>query len=119
VAVAAAALAAGVSAVPPYSYYRSMLSRYHGGGPGSMMGGGYGWMFGGAGAPAWMRGAQLPAAVLGTGTDMGHIMGRLWADGPGQHVSPGDAIRMADQVPPARPSARPPTRSRSPAATSP
>jgi rusticyanin len=101
---------AAVSAVPPYSYYRSMMSRYFGGSPASMMGGsggygwmmgasGYRWMFGGAGAPRWMRGAQLPAGMMGTSTDMGQIMGRLWATAPGQRVSPNDAIRMADQVP--------------------
>jgi rusticyanin len=101
---------AAVSAAPPYSYYRSMMSRYYGGSPGSMMGGsggymwmmgaaGYRWMFGGAAAPAWMRGAHLPGTMMGTGTDMGHIMGRLWANAPGQRVSPSNAIRMADQVP--------------------
>jgi rusticyanin len=99
---------AAVSAVPPYSYYRSMMSRYYGGSPMSMMGGGYGWMmgaagyrwmFGDAGAPAWMRGAHLPPMMMGTSTDMGHIMGRLWANAPGQRVSPGDAIRIANQVP--------------------
>jgi hypothetical protein len=40
-------------------------------------------MFGSAGAPAWMRGAQLPAAMMGTSTDMAKIMGRLWASAPG------------------------------------
>jgi rusticyanin len=101
---------AAVSAVPPYSYYRSMMSRYFGGSSGSMMGGsgsyggmmgaaGYQWMFGGAAAPAWMRGAQLPAAMMGTTTDMGQIMGRLWAAAPGPRVSPRAAIRVASQVP--------------------
>jgi rusticyanin len=104
------AAAAAVSAVPPYSYYRSMMSRYYGGSPGSMMGGsgGYGWMmgaagfrwmFGGAAAPAWMRGAKLPAAMMGTSTDMGKIIGRLWAGAPGSRVSPQQAARDGSQVP--------------------
>jgi rusticyanin len=99
---------APVSAAPPYAYYRTMMSRYYGGSPGSMMGGGYmwmmgaagyRWMFGGAAAPAWMRGAHLPGTMMGTGTDMGHITGRLWANAPGQRVSPSDAIRVASQGP--------------------
>jgi rusticyanin len=100
---------ASVSAVPPYSYYQSMMNRYYGGGPGSMMGGsggygwmtgtaGYRWMFGGTGPPAWMRGAQLPATMMGTNPDMGQIMGRLWADAPGPRVSSSAAIRLAGQV---------------------
>jgi rusticyanin len=99
---------AAVSAVPPYSYYRSMMSRYYGGSPMSMMGGGYGWMMGAAGyrwmfgsaaAPAWMRGAHLPPMMMGTGTDMGHMMGRLWANAPGPRVSPEQAARDGSQVP--------------------
>ncbi len=101
---------AAVSAVPTYSYYRSVMSRYYGGGPGSMMGGtggygwmmgsaGYQWMFGGAAAPAWMRGGELPAAMMGTTNDMGKVMGQLWADAPGPRVSPGDATRAAARVP--------------------
>jgi rusticyanin len=102
--------ATSVSAVPPYSYYQSMMSRYLGGSPRSMMGGsggygwmmgstGYRWMFGGTGAAAWKRGARLPTAMMGTSTDMGQVMGQLWAGAPGQRVSSGDAIRAANQVP--------------------
>jgi rusticyanin len=102
--------AAALSAVPPYSYYQSMMSRYYGGSPGSMMGGsggygwmmgaaGYRWMFGGTTPPAWMRGAQLPAGMMGTSTDMGQIMGRLWAGAPGPRVSPAQAARLGGQVP--------------------
>jgi rusticyanin len=96
-----------VTAAPPYSYYQSMMSRYYGG-AGSMMGGGYGWMmgsagyrwmFGGAGAPAWMRGAHLPATMMGTRTDMGQVMGRLWAGAPGPRVSAGRAAALGGQGP--------------------
>ena len=93
---------------PGYSYYRSMMGGYFGGT--SMMGGtgayrwmmgaaGYRWMFGGTSAPAWMRGDHLPAAMMGTGTDPGQVMGRLWANAPGPRVSPSQAGRYGDQVP--------------------
>jgi hypothetical protein len=82
---------------PSYSYYRSMMSSYLGGssmmgGPGSyqwMMGAsGYQWMFGGTTAPAWMRDAQLPASMMGTGTDPGQILGQLRANAPGPRGQP-------------------------------
>lgn len=93
-----------------YSWYRSMMSRYYGGSAGSMMGGSgsYGWMMGGSGyrwmmggltAPAWMRGAHLPAAMMGTTTDMGQVMGRLWASAPGPRVSSEQAARDGSQLP--------------------
>ena len=93
---------------PPYSYYHSMMGSYVGGT--SMMGGsgsnqwmmgpaGYRWMFGGASAPAWMRGERLPTGIMGTGTDPGQVMGRLWASAPGPRVSPGQAIALGSQVP--------------------
>jgi rusticyanin len=96
---------------PGYSYYRSMMGRYSGdsmmGGP--MMGGrswhwmmgtaGYRWMMGGTGAPGWMRGGRLPAAMMGDSTDMGQVMGRLWADAPGPRVSPATAAGLGTQVP--------------------
>lgn len=102
--------AAAVSAAPPYSYYRSMMSRYYSRTPATMTGGsggsgsmmspaGYQWMFGSATPPAWMRGAQPPATITGTGTDMGQIMGRLWADAPGPRVSTQQAARDANQIP--------------------
>lgn len=84
-----------------------MMGRYYGG-SGSMMGGGYGWMlasagyrwmFGGVGAPAWMRGAQLAATMMGTSTDMGQVMGRLWANAPGPRVSSVQAAALGRQVP--------------------
>ena len=95
---------------PGYSYYRSMMGRYHGANSGSMMGGtssygwmmgpaGYRWMFGGTSAPAWMRGARWPFSMMGTGADMGQFMGRLWASAPGPRVSPLQAARYGDQVP--------------------
>jgi len=96
---------------PGYSYYRSMQGRYSGGSMmgGSMMGGrswhwmmgtaGYRWMMGGTGAPGWMRGGRLPAAMMGNSTDMGQVMGRLWAGAPGPRVSPATAAGLGAQVP--------------------
>jgi rusticyanin len=83
-----------------------MMSRYHGGS--TMMGGNYGWMMGGNGyrwmmgglsAPAWMRGAHLPLGMMGATTDMGQVMGRLWAGAPGPRVSSEQAARDGSQVP--------------------
>lgn len=108
---AASGVAAGHAAYsgPGYSWYRSMMGGYYGGG--MMMGGaaggwmmsqaGYQWMTGAAGAPGWMRGGTLPAAMTaGTaGTDPGTIMGTLFADAPGPRVSTADAVRLGAQVP--------------------
>lgn len=95
-----------------YSYYRSMMGRYFSGG--SMMGGnGYGWMMSPAGyrwmtgvdgVPGWMRRNDFPASMMGSGplgasTDMGKLMGRLWANAPGSRISPAHAARLSDQVP--------------------
>jgi len=115
---------AAASASPPagtragaqdsYSFYRSVMGRYFGG---SMMGGGsrgwmmspagYRWMTGGTGVPGWMRGGHFPAfmmgsGMMGTGTsaDPGKLMGRLWADAPGPRVTPAQAARAGDQIPP-------------------
>jgi rusticyanin len=85
-----------------------MMGSYFGGS--SMMGGsgsyqwmmgpaGYRWMFGGISAPAWMRGQRLPAAMMGTGTDPGQVMGRLWANAPGPRVSPSQAAALGTQAP--------------------
>jgi rusticyanin len=106
------AAAAAATGAPGYSYYHSMMGRYlNGTDGGSMMGGtaisygwmmgqaGYQWMFGGTTAPGWMRGGQLPAAMMGTGTDMGQIMGRLWASAPGPRVSAAQAAAAGSQVP--------------------
>jgi len=102
-AASASPAASGAS----YSWYRSMMSGYYGGG--TMMGGsgggwmmsaaGYQWMTGGAGAPGWMRGGTLPGAMMGTGTDPGKIMGSLWASAPGPRVSAARATTLGSQVP--------------------
>jgi plastocyanin len=94
------------SASSGYSWYQSMMGSYSGG---TMMGGssggqmmspaGYRWMTGGVGAPGWMRGGNLPSAMMGTGTDPGKIMGRLWADAPGSRVSASAATRLGSQIP--------------------
>jgi hypothetical protein len=100
----------GAPGGPGYSYYRSMMGRYHGGMmSGGMMGGrswqwmmgasGYRWMMGGAGAPGWMRGGKLPAAMMGGGTDPGQVIGRLWAGAPGPRVSPATAAGLGTQAP--------------------
>jgi rusticyanin len=91
---------------PSYTYYQSMMGRYLSGTSGSMMGGprsygwmmgeaGYKWMFGGTSAPAWMRGAQLPGSMMGTGTDMG----QLWAGAPGPRISAAQATVLGGQIP--------------------
>jgi len=93
------------SGAPSYSYYQSMMGRYVSGTGGSMMGGsgsdgwmmgqaGYEWMFGGTSAPGWMRGAALPASMMGNSTDMGQVMGRLWASAPGPRVSAAQAATL-------------------------
>lgn len=97
---------AGTPAGPGYSWYHSMMGRYYGG---SMMGGsangwmmgagGYRWMMGGASAPGWMRGGRLPGSMMGTTTDPGRIMGRLWASAPGPRVTRQQAARLGSQVP--------------------
>jgi rusticyanin len=90
---------------PLYSYYRSMMSRYHGhmmmGGPGNeMMGGaGYRWMTGAGGVPGWMHGGRLPGYMMGTSTDPGTIMGRFWAGAPGPRVSAAQAAKLGSQAP--------------------
>ena len=62
---------------------------------------GYQWMTGGTGAPGWMRGGTLPAAMMGaaTGTDPGTVMGTLFANAPGPRVSPAAAEQLGSQVP--------------------
>jgi rusticyanin len=92
-----------------YTYYQSMMGRFGLGG-GSMMGGsdygwmmgnsGYGWMMGGTSvAPQWMQGQRLPGFLMGTSTDMGQVMGGLFADAPGPRVSPSEAAALGNQVP--------------------
>jgi rusticyanin len=97
---------------PGYAYYRSMMGRYYGGsmmGGGTMMGSrswrwmmgapGYRWMMGGTWAPGWMRGGHVPGFMMGTGTDMGQVMGRLWAGAPGPRVSSATAAGLGARVP--------------------
>jgi rusticyanin len=108
--------AAGASATssPGYSWYRSMMTgRYGNGGGAGMMGSssygwmmseaGYRWMTGGIGSPGWMTGAlpsaMMGAGMMGTGTDPGKIMGRLFASAPGPRVSAAQATALGSQVP--------------------
>jgi len=103
----AAAPASAASASPGYSWYRSMMAGYLGGG--GMMGGssygwmmspaGYRWMTGGSGAPGWMSGGTLPGAMMGISTDPGTIMGRLFAGAPGPRVSAAQAAALGTQAP--------------------
>lgn len=102
----AAARHTAAASNPTYNYYRSMMSRYHGGmmmggGPGHwMMGaGGYRWMTGVGGVPGWMHGGRLPGYMMGASTDPGKVMGRFWANAPGPRVSPAMAVRLGNQVP--------------------
>jgi rusticyanin len=98
-----------------YSWYRSMMGSYYGNSGGSgMMGNssyswmmsqaGYQWMMGSTSSPGWMSGGTLPAAMMGggmmgTGTDPGKIMGRLFAGAPGPRVSAAQATVLGSQVP--------------------
>jgi rusticyanin len=100
---------------PSYSWYQSMMSSYYGDSGGSgMMGNsshdwmmsqaGYQWMMGGTSSPGWMSGGTLPAAMMGggmmgTGTDPGKIMGRLFAGAPGPRVTAAQATVLGSQVP--------------------
>jgi rusticyanin len=97
------------SAETSYAYYQSVMGRFGLGG-GSMMGGSdYGWMMGNAGygwmmgigsvAPQWMQGQRLPGFMMGTSTDMGKVVGRLFAEAPGPRVSPSEAAALANEVP--------------------
>jgi rusticyanin len=97
-----------------YAYYQSMMGRYANAG-GSMMGAsytsggspmtammgrsGYVWMMGGASAPGWMMGGALPSAIMGESTDMGKVMGALFAGAPGARVSPSQAAALGSQIP--------------------
>ena len=87
------------------AYYQSMMAHF---GANSMMGGsqgsmmdetGYGQMMGGANAPGWMRGNALPGYMMGTSTDPGKIMGKLFANAPGPRISPTQATRLGTQTP--------------------
>ena len=103
----ATAASASSAASPAYSWYRSMMNGYYGGG--SMMGGssagwmmseaGSRWMTGGAASPGWMTGGSLPGMMMGGGTDPGKVMGSLWANAPGPRVSAAQAAALGGQVP--------------------
>jgi rusticyanin len=104
-----AAVSSAAYSAPGYSWYRSMMGGYHGGGmmmsgPGGgwiMSQAGYQWMTGGTGAPGWMRGGALPASMMGdsAGSDPGTVMGSLFASAPGPRVSATEAQRLGTQVP--------------------
>jgi rusticyanin len=106
-ASAGAPAATQATAQYPYSYYRSMMGRLFNGG--SMMGSrpygwmmgpaGYRWMTGAHGVPGWMRGGHFPAVMMGTGSDMGQFMGRLWANAPGPRVTQAQAAHLGSQTP--------------------
>jgi rusticyanin len=87
------------------SYYHSMMGSYGGG---SMMGGpngsttadpSYAWMMGGTNAPGWMDGGTLPGAMMGTSSDAGAVMGRLFANAPGERMSPSVATQLGNSRP--------------------
>ncbi|HEY5455949.1 MAG TPA: sulfocyanin-like copper-binding protein [Acidothermaceae bacterium] len=94
-----------------HSYYQSVMGRYNlGSMGGGMMGGpsnygwmmgqqGYGWMMGGTAIPGWMTGGSLPGFMMGGNTDVGNVMGKLFADAPGARVSPADAAMLGSQMP--------------------
>jgi rusticyanin len=46
-----------------------------------------------------MRGGSLPASMMGTSTDAGEVMGRLFANAPGPRVSSTKATRLGNDVP--------------------
>ncbi len=91
-----------------YTYYRSMMGRFDAGGS-PMMGGGSAWLTGQGGyiwmmgsgslAPEWQMGQPLPGFMMGSGSDMGQVMGRLFADAPGPRVSPAAAAALGARVP--------------------
>jgi rusticyanin len=111
--VPGAAASSAAYSSPSYSWYRSMMNGYYGNGAG-MMGGssggrmmsqaGYWWMTGnGTTSPGWMTGtlpsAMMGAAMMGSGTDPGKLMGRLFAEAPGPRVSAAQATALGNQVP--------------------
>jgi plastocyanin len=92
-----------------YAYYRSVMTRF---GMRAMAGSGeygYGWMMGTrSAAPRWMVGGSLPGAMMGGGmagsgmmgeSDLGAVMGRLFADAPGPRMSAGRSVQLGSQVP--------------------
>lgn len=87
------------------SYYQAMMATY---GAESMMGGSqgspannpsYAWMMGGTSAPGWMLGGALPESMMGSSSDTGMVMGKLFADAPGERVSPSQALRLGNMHP--------------------
>jgi rusticyanin len=87
------------------SYYASMMGSYGGQ---SIMGGSqgsttsnpsYAWMMGGTNAPGWMHGGTLPASMMRTSSDVGAVMGKLFANAPGDRVSSAEATRLGNEKP--------------------
>jgi rusticyanin len=56
-------------------------------------------MMGATAAPGWMTGGSLPGFMMGANTDMGKVMGSLFANAPGPRVSPSQATALGNQVP--------------------
>jgi rusticyanin len=54
---------------------------------------------GGSSAPGWMSGGILPNSMMGTSTDPGRVMGKLFANSPGPRVSPTTAARLGREIP--------------------
>jgi FtsP/CotA-like multicopper oxidase with cupredoxin domain len=79
---------------------------------------GYRWMMGGLSAPAWMRSAHPPSAMMGTTGDMGQVMGRLWRARLVHGSLPSRQCVPGAKSPSARRSMRPRTQSPSPLARS-
>lgn len=46
-----------------------------------------------------MRDHALPGFMMGTSTDPGKVMGALFANAPGPHVSPTEATRLGNEIP--------------------
>ncbi len=61
---------------------------------------GYAWMMGGASTvPQWMRGQPLPKFMMGSNTDVGQVMGRLFANEPGPRVASAEATVSGNDLP--------------------
>ncbi len=69
------------------------------GGRGAGRRGRNGQMMGGTSAPGWMTRGTLPGSMMGSSTDMGQVMGKLFANAPGPRVSASDAVNLGNRVP--------------------
>lgn len=90
-----------------YGYYQQLMGRYVAMGPG-MMGNnyswmlgqsGFAWMMGGSRPPGWMAGGTLPRFVMGSSTDVGQVIGKLFAAAPGPRVTRSEAASLGNDVP--------------------